>query len=162
MSPEQSISEGVRKNGFLILTIADHAPPFAYTIGLMFTHQHPELIIFGLQQAGPDILRGMVHRIGQGRRFDVLDEYDIVATAKIAPRPVHRTQHEFYLGYAMGYCREQGRPGGLQAIQIFWPDKQGRFPFRPGCDEEVWQMQPRLDQPLGPIELEERRSVRGG
>lgn len=162
MSPEQSISEGVRKTGFRILTISDHVPPFAYTVGLMFTYQHPELITLGLHQAGTDILQGLVHLIGQGKRFDAPGEYDIVETVKIATRPVHLTQHEFYLGYAMGYCREQGQPGGLQAVQVFWPDKQGRFPFRPGCEEGVWQRQPRLDQPLGPIELEERRSGRGG
>jgi hypothetical protein len=162
MSPEQSISAGVRKNGFRILTISDHVPPFAYTVGLMFTYQHPELIILGLQQPGTDILRGMAHLIGQGRRFDGPGEYEIVPTVKIATRTVHPTQHEFYLGYAMGYCREQGRLGGLQAIEVFWPDMQGKFPFQPGCEEAVWQQQPRLDQPLGPIELQKRRSGRGG
>jgi hypothetical protein len=77
-------------------------------------------------------------------------------------RLVHSTQHEFYLGFAMGYCSSQGRTGGLQAVQVFWPDKHGRLPFRPGCDERVWAAQPRLDQALGPIELRERRSGRGG
>lgn len=60
MFPEQSISEGVRKNGFRILSIGDHKPPFAYTVGLMFTQQNPELIIFGLREAGPDILRAAI------------------------------------------------------------------------------------------------------
>ncbi|HEX4124406.1 MAG TPA: DUF4262 domain-containing protein [Tepidisphaeraceae bacterium] len=161
MSLEQSISEGVRKNGFRILTISDHTPPFAYSVGLMFTYQHPELIILGLNQAGTDILRGMVHLIGHGRRFDAPGDYEIVPTVKVATRPVHPTQHEFYLGFAMGYCREQGRPGGLQAVEVFWPDKQGKFPFQRGCDESVWEQQPRLDQPLGPIELQGRRSARG-
>jgi hypothetical protein len=161
MSPEQSISEGVRKSGFRVLAISDHLPPFAYTVGLMFTYQHPELVIFGLQHARTDILRGMAHLMGQGRRFDAPNEYELVPNVKVATRPVHPTQHEFYLGHAMGYCREQGRPGGLQAIEVFWPDKQGKFPFQPGCEESVWRQQPRVDQPLGPIEIQERRSGRG-
>jgi len=79
----------------------------------------------------------------------------------VATRLVHPTQHEFYLGFAMGYCREHGRWGGLEAVQVFWPDKQGRFPFSPQCDESVWAAQPRLDQALGPSELCERRSENG-
>lgn len=162
MSPEQSISEGVRKNGFRILTIADPRPPFAYTVGLMFTEQHPELIIFGLREAGPNILRAVIKLIQDGNRFDAPGEYDILGVVRVATRAVDPTQHEFYLGYAMGYCREQGRPGELQAVQIFWPDKQRRFPFVRGCEQAAWAAQLRLDQPLGPLELKERRSGRRG
>lgn len=162
MSPEQSISEGVRKNGFRILAIADHKPPFAYTVGLIFTQQHPELMIFGLPEAGPSILRAAIKLIRDGERFDAAGEYDILGLIRVATRPVDPTQHEFYLGYAMGYCREQARPGGLQAVQVFWPDKQGRFPFTRGCEEQVWAAQPRLDQPLGPLEVKARRAGRGG
>lgn len=162
MSPEQSISEGVRKNGFRILSIADHKPPFAYTVGLMFSQQHPELIILGLPEAGPNILRAIIKLIGEGTRFDAPGEYDVLGVIRVATRPVDSTQHEFFLGYAMGYFREQGRPGGLQAVQVFWPDKDGRFPFMRGCKEQVWAAQPRLDQPLGPLDLKERRAGRGG
>ena len=158
MSVEQSISETVGKHGFQVLAIGDHRPPFAYTVGLMFTWQHPELIIFGIREAGPNILRLIARMISEGIRFDAQDERDLKGILKVATRPVHPTQHEFYLGYAMGYCREQGKIGGLQAVQVFWPDKKGRFPFQPGCDEKVWAAQPRLDQALGPMEIRERRS----
>jgi hypothetical protein len=128
-----------------VITISDIKPPFAYTVGLMFSLQHPELIIFGLRDAGSSILRTKAGMICDGRRFDSPDEYEgVLEAGEIATRPVHGTQHEFYLGYAMGYCREHGRPGGLQAVEVFWPDAEGRFPFRPGCDERVWAAQPRL------------------
>lgn len=162
ISPEQSISEAVRKNGFRILSVSDHKPPFAYTVGLMFTHEHPELIIFGLREAGPNILRAAIKMIQDGKRLDAPGEHDVLGVVSVATRPVHPTQHEFYLGFAMGYCREQGRPGELQALQVFWPDKQRKFPFTRGCEEQVWAAQPRLDQPLGPLEIRERRSSRGG
>lgn len=162
MSPADSIADHVRNHGFQILTISDYNPPFAYTVGLMFTYQHPELIIFGLRESGPNILRAAIKMIQEGKRLDARAEHDLSGVIRIATRSVHPTQHEFYLGFAMGYCSEQGRSGGLQAVQVFWPDKQGRFPFMRGCDEQVWAAQPRLDQPLGPIELEERRSHRYG
>jgi hypothetical protein len=161
MSIENAISADVSKQGFSLLTISDVDPPFACTVGLMFTPQHPELIIFGLREAGPDILRGMVKLMMEGRRFDSPDMHDIAGVLKIATRPVHPTQHEFYLGFAMGYCRERGRFGELQALQVFWPDMHGRFPFRPGCDEKVWAAQPRLDQPLTASEIRERRDELG-
>ena len=68
-------------------------------------------------------------------------------------RRVHPTQHELYLGFAMGYCRDIGRWGELEAMQAFWPDTGGKFPFEAGCDPAAWQLQPRLDIALTPREL---------
>ena len=161
MTPEQSISDGVQRDGFRVLAINDHRPPFAYTVGLMFTFQHPELIIFGLQKDGANILRLMAKLIGGGQRFDVDGEYDLLPDLKVGLRIVDPTQHEFYLGYAMGYCREQGRPGELQAVQVYWPDKNQLFPYQRECDEQVWAAQPRLSQRLGPLDLQDKRSSRG-
>jgi hypothetical protein len=61
----------------------------------------------------------------------------------------------------MGYCTNNGRIGELEAMQVFWPDEQGRFPFDRGCDEAVWSAQPRLDQPVLPDEARERRRSMG-
>jgi hypothetical protein len=158
MSFENKIAADVANKGFSLLTVSDTDPPFAYTVGLMFSLSHPELIIFGMPESGPAILRGMIQLIRKGNRYDAPDVYDIAGVLKVGTRPVHKTQHEFYLGFAMGYCREQGRWGELQALQVFWPDRQGRFSFQPGCDEKVWAAQPRLDQPLTPSEIRERRS----
>jgi Sulfatase len=56
----------------------------------------------------------------------------------IGLRRVHPTQHSLYLGFAMGYSRYTGRIGELEAIQVFWPDSGGRFPFEVGCDIGVY------------------------
>ena len=58
----------------------------------------------------------------------------------------------------MGYCREIGRIGELQAVQLYWPDGTGRFPFEPNCDLDVYNRQPRLDIPLTPSELDEMQT----
>jgi hypothetical protein len=60
---------------------------------------------------------------------------------------VHPTQHEVYLGYAMGYYREIGDSDLLRAIQLFWPDKSGLFPFDLASDPVVASLQPRLELP---------------
>jgi hypothetical protein len=53
----------------------------------------------------------------------------------------------------MGFCRTVGRLGGLQAVQVFWPDAAGKFPFDVGCDPGIFRLQPRLDLPLSPSEI---------
>jgi hypothetical protein len=162
MSPDEAIAEDVAKYGRSIITISDIEPPFVYTVGLMFTYNHPELILFGQRETGADIVRGMVELIAEGRRFDAPGEYDgVLMKGNIATRRVHPMQHEFCFGFAMGYCTSRGRCGQLEAIQVFWPDRQGRFPFNGDCDEGVWARQPRLDQVLGPMELRERRAQLG-
>lgn len=47
--------------------------------------------------------------------------------------------------------------GELEAVQVFWPDKNGKFPFDVGCDLDVYQRQPRLDLALTPSEIREFR-----
>ena len=45
---EQEIAEVVREHGWFAASVGDHEPPFLYSIGLMQTCDHPELIVFGL------------------------------------------------------------------------------------------------------------------
>ena len=157
MSLDTEIAEVVNRDGMQIITINDASPPFAYTVGLMFTRQHPELIVFGMGQAGPKVLRLLFGEISKGRSFAAGGKLPLVAgrDAIIATRPVHPTQHKLYLGFAMGHCTLRGRLGGLQALVVFWPDKNGIFPFEQGCDDKAWAAQRRIDQPVMPDELEE-------
>jgi hypothetical protein len=151
VSYEQNIANDVERVGWSAISVSDVSPPFIYTVGLMFSLAHPELIIFGLGDAGYDILSAMVEDIRAGRSFASAGKYNgVLASGEVATRPVHPSHHETYLGYAMGYCRERGRIGELQAVQVFWPDRAGRFPFERGCEESVWNAQPRLDQPATP------------
>ena len=148
MSVESNIQADVERIGWSAILVTDD-PPFAYTIGLMFTFSHPELIIFGLRDQGHPILTTMVEVLREsgsfvpGKRYsDVLNGFDI------AVREVDRSQHTEYLGYAMGYCRERGRIGELEALQVFWPDKGGHFAFEASCVEPIRALQPRLDLPF--------------
>jgi hypothetical protein len=72
---------------------------------------------------------------------------------RVGFRRVHPTQHPLYLGFAMGFMTNIGRIGELEAVQAFWPDAAGKFPFEVGCDLGVYQLQPRLDIGLSPREV---------
>jgi len=54
----------------------------------------------------------------------------------------------------MGHCRYSGNLGALVAVQVFWPDNQGQFPFEASCDLEVSALQPRLDLAVPEAELQ--------
>lgn len=164
MSYDQLIAADVEKFGVSLVTIDDHVPPFAYTVGLMYADQPgPELVVFGLPDDGPALLRGMavLSRGGQSFAAGGLYRGILDGNRPLTTRPVHPTQHEFYLGFAMGHCTGRGHIGQLRAVQVFWPDAAGKFPFEPGCDARVGALQPRLDQPLTPREVDERRGEHG-
>lgn len=159
MSIEAEISEVVRRSGWFGANVSDGEPPFLYSIGLLQTFDHPELIVFGLEpQIASDLLSRIVQAIRDGQEFADRVTTTIHANGTdllLAFRKVHRTKHPLYLGYAMGYCRRTGRWDGLEALQVYWPDNGGKFPFDVGFDSDLSELQPRLDIALTPTEIAE-------
>ncbi len=158
---DEEIAEVVREHGWYAASISDHEPPFLYTVGLMQTCNHPEFIMFGLEADNMHALFSqLVRDIRAGRSYAEPGVYTVNLGGdehRVGFRRVDPTQHELYLGFAMGYCRHIGRLGELEAMQVFWPDAAGKFPFEVGCDLEVYQLQPRLDIGLTPRELRKWR-----
>lgn len=158
---EEEIAEIVREHGWYAANISDHEPPFLYSIGLMQTLNHPEFIMFGLEAENSHALFSqLVRDIRAGQSFAEPGVYTVNIRGdghQVGFREVHPTQHELYLGFAMGYCRHIGRWGELAAIQVFWPDSTGKFPFDVGCAVDVYQLQPRLDIGLMPQDLRKWR-----
>jgi hypothetical protein len=146
---DEQFAEDVRAYGWSIASISDHKPPFQYTIGLMETFHHPEFIIFGLDSDnGHALFSGLVRDIRAGHSFAEPGVYTVNLGGheyQVGFRRVHPTQHPLYLGFAMGFLTNIGRIGELEAMQAFWPDAAGKFPFDTGCDLAVYQLQPRLD-----------------
>jgi hypothetical protein len=160
---DDEIAEIVREYGWYVANVNDHTPPFVYTIGLMETCRHPEFIIFGLDGDNAHALfSGLIHDIQSGKSFAEAGVYSINVGSdvhRIGIQQVHPKHHPLYLGFAMGFLRNIGRIGELQARQVFWPDSHGKFPFAAGCDLAVYDLQPRLDIGLTPREVKrfERR-----
>jgi hypothetical protein len=155
----EDIANDVREFGYSLLSISDGEPPFVYTVGLMQSCNHPELIAFGLEPGSAGgLVRGLIKLIREGQSFREPGVHTLTnenGQYRVGFRVVHPTQHPLYLGYAMGFCREIGRWGELEAVQVFWPDKKGKFPFDAGCDEAAYRLQPRLDVGLTPREVRE-------
>lgn len=156
---DEEFAEDVRVFGWSMASISDHQPPFQYTIGLMETLSHPEFIAFGLDSNdGHALFSGLVRDIRAGRSYAEPGVHTVHVGGdahRVGIRRVDPTQHPLYLGFAMGFLSNLGHIGELEAVQVFWPDRAGLFPFQAGCDLAVYQLQPRLDIGLTPGEVRE-------
>jgi hypothetical protein len=154
---DEEIAEVVRKHGWFAASISDHKPPFLYTIGLMETCRHPEFVIFGLESDHAHALfSALIRDIRAGGSYAEPGVYTVNVGGdehRVGFRRVHPTQHPLYLGFAMGFMTNSGRIGELEAMQVFWPDSAGKFPFEAGCDLAGYELQPRLDIGLTPREV---------
>ncbi|HVR11036.1 MAG TPA: DUF4262 domain-containing protein [Thermoanaerobaculia bacterium] len=119
---------------------------FVYTIGLWRTYQHPELVVFAPSQDPQDIepqLRAMADRIAKGETFRAGTPYaGLFGTFRGSLRPVLPQWFASYLGTA-GACYETF---DFPALQVFWPDRQGRFPWESSYDVNLFRFQPILSE----------------
>jgi len=148
---EAVVLANIAKFGWHVAAIpADSdVPSFAYTIGLMETFAHPEMILFGLAlETTHGIFSTMVKEIGNGISFsdpgrypNTIQDYDVFI------QRIDETQHEYYLGYAMWHRRHVGKLGTLNAVQVVWPDGLGTFPWEAGFHEPNRNLQPTLWEP---------------
>lgn len=154
---DEEIADIVRQYGWFLANVSDHKPPFLYTIGLMETCRHPEFIIFGIDADNAKALfSGLIRDIHAGTPYSKPGVYTVVLGGqeyRVGFRRVNPTQHPLYLGFAIGFLTNNGRLGELEAMQAFWPDESGKFPFDVGCDLAVYELQPRLDLALTPREV---------
>jgi hypothetical protein len=145
-----NIAQLAQKHGWAAVGVSDGCPPFVYSVGLLPTFKHPELIVFGLEGGtAHTILSQMVNRIRYKESFagPAAVSNVLAGDRLLAIRAVHTTQIETYFAHSMLYCLLMGVEGELPAMQLFWPDKNGKFPFDAGCDLGVHALQPRLDVP---------------
>jgi hypothetical protein len=147
---EQRVVDDVARYGWHLVGVnADlDGPAFAYTIGLVRTLGHPEVIMFGL---AIDTMWRILNAIGEqvrgGHSFVAAGLYDdLIERYPCKVVPVAERFHSRYLGFAMWYARYAGAIGDLSAVQCLWPDRAGRFPDEAGCDPSIVALQPRLTE----------------
>jgi hypothetical protein len=138
------VQNNIDTHGLHVIVVPedDEGPGFAYSIGLFQTLGHPEVIIFGL---GAELLHTLVNQVASevrtGSRFgerDISDE--ILEGYPVTFRVVSTEFYDEYLGQAIQYYRGTSFP----AVQCFWPDEEGRFPWQPGYSYAIADPQPQL------------------
>lgn len=141
---EQRLLDDVEEHGWHLIAVGDdpRGPSFVYSVGFFDTLGHPELILFGFDSI--ETMGGIINGIGalikEGNQFKNGSRTDLLLeNYPCRFRDVPKEVYPDYLGYAMWYYRPEGFP----AIQCFWPDRAGLFPWEPGCDAST-----RLRQPI--------------
>lgn len=144
---EQRVIDDIKEYGWHVVGIEadEHGPAFAYSVGLQHTLNHPEIIVFGLNDA--ETMAHIINTIGEavksGVAFEDWDESDqILDGYSCVFRTIPAESYPDYIGYAMWYYR----PNPFPVLQCFWPDKQHRFPWDPDCHPSVQQRQPILSE----------------
>jgi hypothetical protein len=143
-SRDRRTADNVGRHGWSVTGVAGGDLPgdWSYTIGLWHSLRSPEVSVFGVPaQTGMRILNVLGDAIREGhplepdqRRHDVLTGYPV------AIRPVHPSWYQSFFGAGLDYYQ---RPP-LPITQMFWPDKQGRFPWDEGVHEACRTTQPLL------------------
>jgi hypothetical protein len=117
------------------------APGWVHTIGLDERFGHPELIVFGgdFSVLAP-LLNALGERVRGGTRLEAGSELEgILEGLPLAFRSVSAKWIEPFLGNAAWHYRRDAIP----ALQCFWPDGGGHFPWQPEFETAL-----RGDQPL--------------
>lgn len=126
---EESIVSDIEEHGLSVIHIPedDYGPGYAFSIGLFKKHNHPEVMIFGLEQDSMHtIINNIGHEVKQKRTFvedeiydDLLGDYDCTF------KTVGKDWYSSYLGYAKWFYKSIPFP----VLQCVWPDQEGQFPW---------------------------------
>lgn len=123
-------------------------PTYAYSTGLYETLRVPELVIFGLhpnQMAAAINALGALQRAGRspfasGTRLARFWEDDTLPAAFGAVQPHWQRK---VMSVSQWFYRQRVVP----ALQCYWPDDAGNFPWEPNFDKQLALFQPTLSQP---------------
>jgi hypothetical protein len=124
------------------------APGWSFTVGLWHRLCQPEIVVFGLpDDVAHELLDLVADLAADGRRFLAGSVHDdLLEGYPVRFRAVPKAHFGAYLGAAV-WAHEGD---GFDAVQLIWPDKQGRWPWE-DVREGFRALQPVLDQlPLPP------------
>jgi hypothetical protein len=133
---DRRLIENVARHGTHVVKIVSSrptsTPDWAFTIGLHQNFAHPEVVVFGLRpELAHNLLNDVRDLVGEGHRFEQGCVTDLVlGDLPCAFREVRPGWHPPYLGTMRWFYR--GRP--VPVVQMFWPDREGRFPWEPAFD----------------------------
>jgi hypothetical protein len=131
-----STLDTVEKFGWeaMLITSNQQRTSFAYTVGLCDTMKFPELIVVGLkQQTAHFALKYAVEKLMAGVDLTTGRVQDIVGEVEVEFRPVAQKwfrhvmcRADWYYGYG---------ESEIPALQIIYPDLEGRFQWQEGFTE---------------------------
>ena len=142
---DRQLLADLRAQGYHLVTVAGdkEGPTFTFTVGLVYTFNHPEILVIGKPEAAAQhFLQALVRAIRDGRRFAANQTYpEALPDMPVAFLPIPQRHYRDYLGYAMWLYRSMDFP----AIQALYPDAAGTLPTDPHADPLAKAQQPLLE-----------------
>src|SRR5579871_488089 len=130
---------------------------FIYTVGFFLNLKHPEFFIKGLldERAG-NMMNDLFRYVEQGHTIKDGNtlRYDFGnGEKKLVARTFPQIRYNDYLGWGCWFYRSlllKQLPFGehkFPVLQLFWPDKNGLYPWDSGCDLEAKRIQTPVQEP---------------
>jgi hypothetical protein len=143
---ERKILDDVEEHGVHILSVPerDEQCAFSATVGMWHSFEQPEVIVFGMPpEVARELLDVIADEASEGKTFlagsqhkGLLQHYAV---------RFHAVPPALYSKYfAAATWAYEGAP--FTAVQLVWPDKQGRWPWDEGVREVFRECQPVLER----------------
>lgn len=130
-----AVKEKIDLYGWMIQMVGagDGEPQFAYTVGLFSRNFEPEIICFTLpQDTVHGLLNDVARRTSEGLSLKGGMVFDDLANLPMTLIEVDNEKLRDYFGTAIRFYKGPVFP----AVQLVWPDPEGRFPWDEGYDPE--------------------------
>jgi len=141
--------EGARRDvelyGWHVVMIqGDEEPGFLFTIGLWQSYRHPEIILFAPSEDPSDMagrIQPVAESVSEGAVFETGTVHEkLFGRFAGSFRTVELPWYPWFLGTAMAFYGGTDFP----VLQLFWPDREGTFPWERGFSAELHPFQPFL------------------
>lgn len=118
----------------------DASECLSYTVGLSMTYGHPEIVVLGLPvELSHSLLTLAVEQVKAGVRLDgACDE--IIKNGEVVFTPVSKAHLAEGMPIACMFLKDTD----FEAVQMVWPDPDGKFPWNPDVDAGTAKVQGRL------------------
>lgn len=128
----------------ILVSSTSYCPSFAYSIGLLETYNHPEIICLGLpNDLGHAIINDIAELIKNGERFEAGKiSTKIFKDCRAAFINVDKRNIDDYFGAALNYYGDTG----FDALQVVWTDRNDKLPWEDYFEEKFLYKQPLLDR----------------
>jgi hypothetical protein len=120
----------------------DEGPGFTFTVGLFHSFGQAEVIVFGLPpEVAHELLNVLTDECDDGKKFAGGEKHEgLLVDYPVRFVAVPEAVLADYFGMAL--WAYEGTP--FPAVQLVWPDKQGRWPWSEGVREGFRAGQPVL------------------
>ena len=143
-SYEESVLRNIEEYGwhFTHVFADDEGPSFSYSVGLLSSYNHPEIILFGLsQQAAHGLVSSIAERAANGDPIDLSKPSDeiIQGYSCVFVEASRANRQEYALSNCWLYQADD-----FSMYQLVWPSEHGFFPWHPDAHEGFCWSQPVL------------------